>query len=254
MSIAYLKRPGKPDLAYRLSAARADGQNLPGVLFCGGFRSDMEGTKASYLEQQCRARGQAYIRFDYSGHGSSGGAFTDGTIGSWAEDARAVMDLLPQDKIIIAGSSMGGWIALLLARDMSEKIAGIVGIAAAPDFTKTIEGQLSPAQAQIMQERGSIEIDNDYSDEPYIFTRALIEDGARYCLLDAPLEISAPVRLVQGMKDDDVPWQTAARIKNTLTRPGNAEIFLIESGDHRLSRPEDLALIDGQIAELNGAR
>lgn len=248
MAIDYLRRPGQPDLAYRLLPAGAEGKSLPALMFLGGFRSDMEGTKALYLEKCCRDRGQSYVRFDYRGHGRSGGDFRDGTIGLWTDDALTVLDTLTSGPVILAGSSMGGWIALLLARQRPARIRGIVGIAAAPDFTRWISDGLTPDQRQQMDMRGFVAQPSDYSPEPTIFTRALLEDGECHCLLDRRTALPMPIRLIQGMKDPDVPWQTAWRIKKAID--GDVEVTLVENGDHRLSRPEDLVRIDDAVVSL----
>ena len=245
----YFERENLPKLAYVYRKGEND--SLPTVMFLGGFRSDMEGTKALYFEQQCAARGQTYLRFDYSGHGISGGTFEEGTIGQWADDALVMLDTFTSGTVILVGSSMGGWISLLLALKRPERVAGLVGIAAAPDFTKDIEAVLNEGQKQEIMTKGRVELPNDYSDEPYVFTRALIEDGSRNCVLDKELNYAFPVRLVQGMQDTDVPWQTAFRIKNAVI-DDDVEVILVESGDHRLSTPENLTLIDRQIQEISG--
>lgn len=252
MSIEYLERPGKPRIAYRKQEAAAAGAALPCVLFCGGFRSDMEGTKANFLAEKCAQRAQAYVRFDYSGHGASSGDFEQGTIGSWTEDTLAVLDRLTTGPVVIVGSSMGGWIALLAALARPERVKGIVGIAAAPDFTREIwEEQLDEKARAMMQAQGYIDVPSEYSATPYRITKALIEDGNARCLLEDGIPLAIPVRLLQGMQDSDVPWQKAYRIKNAMENPDLAEVLLIESGDHRLSRPEDLALLDQKIEELS---
>jgi pimeloyl-ACP methyl ester carboxylesterase len=203
MSIQYISRPGLPKLAYQ--AIEGANPALPPVLFCGGYRSDMEGTKAQYLARQCAARGQAYVRFDYSGHGLSEGRFEDCTVSIWRDDAFAVLNALARRPVVIVGSSLGGWISLLLARDHPEKVAGIVGIAAAPDFTRILWSRLSEAQRKTIMEKGRIEIPSEYAAEPYVFTKALIEDGEKNCLLDKKTEIAAPVSMQQSM---EVPVET----------------------------------------------
>jgi len=246
----YLERPGLPRLAYNATLAGEKGGQLPGVVFLGGFKSDMTGTKATYLEEQCRTRGQAFVRFDYSGHGQSEGEFETLTLSHWQADARAVIERLMPDKVILAGSSMGGWIALLLALEMPERVAGLVGIAAAADFTRAIAKQLDDDQRALMAAQGFIDVPSGYENQTYRFTKALIEDGEKHCLLDRDNLIAAPVRLVQGMQDPDVPWQTAFRIRNSIVGD-DVEVILIESGNHRLSRPEDLALIDRQVIAVS---
>lgn len=212
----------------------------------------MEGTKALFLENLCRGAGQAFVRFDYSGHGASEGAFEDGTIGAWKNDALAVLDRLTEGPVVIAGSSLGGWISLLLAQERPERVKGITGIAAAPDFTRQIAALLTPAQREQMKTDGFIEVPSAYDPRPYVFTRRLIEEGEAHCLLDKKTHIAAPVMLLQGMQDPDVPWQTAFRIKTAL-QGGSVRIFLSETGDHRLSRPEDLEKIGDMVGELSAA-
>ncbi len=252
MTINYLKRAGKPDLAYCHQPAADDGAALPLVMFCPGFRSDMDGTKALFLQERCAARGQACLRFDYSGHGLSGGDFADGTIGMWAEDAQAVLDQAAPARAVIVGSSMGGWIALLLARARPAMAAGVVGLAAAPDFTEDIyQNRMNDEQRARLETQGYIDVPNDYSDEPYRISRILIEDGRDHCLLGG-FDLPCPLRLMQGMQDTDVTWQTAYRIKNALGDPAQAVVTLIESGDHRLSRPEDLEMLDREVRIVSG--
>lgn len=241
-----LKRDDKPDLAYVYTPG-----NAPMVVFCGGYASDMQGTKATYFEEQCKKRGQAYLRLDYSGHGQSGGAFEDGTISSWKQDVLDILAHVGQKPVLLIGSSMGGWVSLLIAKEQPDLVYALIGIAAAPDFTVELyENDFSDAERQEMQEHGLVRQANDYSDEPYIFTKGLIEDGYNNLLLTTPLNIAAPVHLFQGKLDEDVPWKTAETIKNAIAG-GHVDITLIEDGDHRLSRDQDLALIDEKIAELS---
>lgn len=250
MEEQYLKRDDGVRLAYSHTPGTVT--ERPALMFLGGYRSDMTGTKALYLEGQCRARGQEFVRFDYSGHGASDGTFADGTIGIWTSDARAILDHALQSRdVILAGSSMGGWIALLLGLSCPERIAGIVGISAAPDFTRTMHHTLNDAQRHELEKTGRTHLPGDYSPEPYLVTKALLEDGEAHCLLDRIHDFSMPVRLIQGMKDADVPWQTAYRIKNVL-KNADVKVLLIETGDHRLSRSEDLALINTQVREISG--
>lgn len=245
MTIQYLEREHKPKLAYVLSEGRED---MPMVMFCGGYRSDMEGTKATWLEQQCQERGQGYIRFDYSGHGSSDGKFDDGTIGVWFEDALAILDQIVQGSVILVGSSMGGWIALLLAKARAERVRGLVGIAAAPDFTEELFGKLSSSMQERLLEKGFVAVPNDYSDEPYLYTKALYEDGKRHLLLNSMQNAEYPIRLVHGMRDLDVDSSVPEKVKEMYQ--ADVEITYIEDGDHRLSRPQDLAAIDKAIQRL----
>ncbi len=247
--VQYLKRNDKPDLAYIYT----EGENtaLPVVIFCGGYASDMQGTKAVYFEEACKKRGQSYIRFDYSGHGQSGGEFADGTIGKWAADTRAIFDHIIKDRwCVIVGSSMGGWIGLLLAQAREAQIAGYIGIAAAPDFTEELfHERLNDAQRETVMQEGRVLIPNDYSDDPYIFTRELFEDGKANCLLKEKHVPSYPIHLFQGMEDKDVPPDTAKAIRAAYG--GGVEITFIEDGDHRLSRPQDLEAIEQMITSFS---
>lgn len=229
----------------RMLAYRHDGPaqaTRPGLFFLHGFFSDMTGSKAAFLAQRCVETGRRLTRFDYRGHGLSSGAFIDGCMGDWLDDALAVFDHLTNGPQIIIGSSMGGWIMLLLALQRPERVAGLVGIAAAPDFTEDlIWPELPPPRQREMVERGVIYEPSDYGPSvPY--TYKLVEEGRKHLLLRGPIAINAPVRLIQGMQDKDVPWQTAPRIAEKLT--GNdVRVILIKDGEHRLSREEDLKLL-----------
>ncbi|MCB1562500.1 MAG: alpha/beta hydrolase [Alphaproteobacteria bacterium] len=250
--VSYLRRAGKPALAYRYSPPDPQKSHWPLVMFCGGYKSDMEGTKATWLEAQCRARGQGFLRFDYSGHGRSEGAFEDGTIGAWMEDALTILDEIAQGPVLLVGSSMGGWIALLLARARAGKVQGLIGIAAAPDFTEELYAlRLSDAQKIQLAEQGYAEIPNDYSDEPYHFTKNFYEEAKEHLLLTHSQTVDFPLRLIQGMQDKDVPWETALKIQKNYDGPEIDTIF-VDDGDHSLSRPEDLTLIDKEIKSLSG--
>jgi pimeloyl-ACP methyl ester carboxylesterase len=220
-------------------------------MFLTGYMSDMTGDKALCLDALCARRGQAFVRFDYQGHGASSGAFRDGTIGLWAEDALAVLDQLTEGPQILVGSSMGGWIMLLLARARPRRVAGLVGVAAAADFTEQlIWERYDENQRRTLMARGFIEEANDYDPaKPYIITRALIEDGRRHLLLDGPIPIAAPVRLIHGQKDLDVPWQTALAIKDRLVS-ADVEVTLVKDGNHRLSGPADLDRLERTVAAL----
>jgi len=220
-------------------------------MFLTGYMSDMTGEKALRLETLCARRGQAFIRFDYQGHGASSGEFRDGTIGLWAEDALAVLDQLTQGPQVLVGSSMGGWIMLLLARARPQRIAGLVGIAAAADFTEQLIWERYDAnQRRTLMEQGFLEEPNDYDPaKPYIITRALIEDGRRHLLLRAPIPIAAPVRLIHGQKDLDVPWPTAQAIADRLVS-ADVEVTLVKNGNHRLSDPADLDRLERTVAAL----
>ena len=233
------------ELAWALLPGRG-----PTIVFLPGFKSDMAGSKATHLRDWAATQGRAMLRLDYAGHGASGGAFEDGTIGSWTEDASAVISARTQGPVLLVGSSMGGWIALLLARAIPDRIAALVGIAAAPDFTETLlwNGLNAAERANLLAD-GYIERPSIYGKNPYRFTRALIEDGRHHRLLDGPIPLTCPVRLLQGQRDDDVPWPTALRIAEQLASD-DVEITLVKDGDHRLSRPQDLALLTRTVAAL----
>lgn len=250
--IQKLTRPGQPALAYVYTESTGEGKKLPLVMFCGGYRSDMSGTKATTLEQRCKDRGQAYLRFDYSGHGLSEGKFDDGTIGQWKQDAVDVLEhVCESGPAVLVGSSMGGWIALLVATSWKGTLKGLVGIAAAPDFTEDIHARLSEEQKKELQDKGRLAVANDYSDVPYAFTRALYEEAKKHLLLTKERSIDFPISLVQGMRDKDVPWETTARIQKAFTG-AEVDVVLVGDGDHRLSRDEDIELIDREIKRLCG--
>jgi pimeloyl-ACP methyl ester carboxylesterase len=221
----------------------------PGVVFLGGFRSDKEGSKALHLEAWARARGRAFLRFDYSGHGQSSGAFEDGCIGDWAEDARAALEALTEGPQILVGSSMGGWIATLIARDDPARVAALVGIAAAPDFTDRFLADLAaPSRDRLMAE-GRLEVPSEYAPEPYVFTRRLIEDGAARRVLDRPLRLGIPVRLLQGTEDSDVPVAAQIAFFDHLHSP-DARLTLVKGADHRFSSPDCLDLLTATLDAL----
>mgnify|MGYP002361629475 FL=1 len=245
----YLTTPQGRHIAYHRTPGRE-----PGVVFLGGFRSDMTGSKAQALEVWAQATGRAYLRFDYSGHGASHGAFVDGAISDWREDAAAVITALTDGPQILVGSSMGGWIALLLARDMPEKVAGLVGIAAAPDFTERMwEAEFSLADRALLMEDGVFFRPSDYSDDPYPITLRLIEDGRQNLVLQGPLQLQVPVRLLQGTADIDVPPQVALVLLDHIS--GNdLRLTLVKDADHRFSTPACLALLTETLAEMLGPR
>ncbi len=233
----------------RIALNRLAGQG-PAVVFLGGFRSDMTGTKALFLEDWCRAQGRAFVRFDYSGHGASGGRFEDGCIGDWAADAAAVLATVAGPAVLV-GSSMGGWIALLLARAMPGRIAGLVTIAAAPDFTEDLAwAGWSDAQRAGIMETGVLLIPSDYGD-PYPYTRHLIEDGRRHLVLRRPLDLPFPVRMLQGSADADVPQAHALRLFDHASGP-DIRLTLVKGADHRFSTPDCLGLIAAAVAEVTG--
>lgn len=251
MSLSYYESSRGIKLAYIHKSPTKAGENIPAVMFLGGFKSDMEGTKARYLEEQCTNRGQEFLRFDYSGHGQSGGAFVDGTIGAWLQDAVEVMDhVLDGRDVILVGSSMGGWIALRMLLAGAKAIKGVIGIAAAPDFTKDVERAMGQTEHEMMVRLDRLEVPNDYSDEPYIFTRALLEEGAQQCVLGQEYSIQVPLILIQGKQDADVQWEKAVAIKQAFNGP-QTNIIFIEDGDHSLSRESDLAIIGREVQALS---
>lgn len=233
----------------RIAYHQTPGQG-PGVVFLGGFKSDMTGTKAQDLQAWAIAQGRAFLRFDYSGHGQSSGDFLDGAIGDWAQDAMAVIAALTTGPQILVGSSMGGWIALLVARAMPERVCGLVGVAAAPDFTEDLMWALfTPAERAAMESQGRVEQPSEYDDQPYVITRRLIEDGRAHLVLRDPLALPFPVRLLQGTADTDVPPSVALRLLDHAESP-DLRLVLVKGADHRFSTPECLALIRDSIAAI----
>jgi pimeloyl-ACP methyl ester carboxylesterase len=220
----------------------------PTVVFLSGFRSDMSGTKASHLDHWAQERGQAFLRFDYSGHGASDGRFEDGTIGAWAEDAEAILTAKTEGELVPVGSSMGGWIALLMARRLAPRLAGLVTIAAAPDFTETMRTSLTPLQAAGMKARGRVQIPSEYG-EPYVITRHFIDEGKAHLILPDGLEVNFPVRFLQGTADVDVPVAVAMNLMDRLTGP-DVRLTLVQGADHRFSTPECLALLTASVDEV----
>ncbi|GLQ05375.1 alpha/beta fold hydrolase [Sneathiella chinensis] len=229
-----LPRPDGQSVAYHHTAG-----STPGVIFCSGFMSDMEGTKATILEQALTGLGRSYTRFDYLGHGQSTGHFEDGTISRWTDDALAVLDECTAGPQIVVGSSMGGWIGLRMALLRPDRVKGFIGIAAAPDFTARMKEDMPPEGLKDIEEKGFWAQPSEYSDEPYVITRKLLEDGPRNFVMTGPLGITCPVHLLQGMKDDSVPWETALRIQDAL-QGEDVVTTLIKNGDHRLSEADDL--------------
>ena len=227
----------------RIAYRRQEGAGRPGIVFLPGLRSDMEGTKAVFLAEFCRENGLGYLRFDYSGHGRSSGRFEDGCIGDWAEDAAAAVNELTEGPQILVGSSMGGWIALLLSKSFPEKTAGVVGIAAAPDFTKDfIAAALSPDQARQFKLSGRVELPSEYDDEPTTITKRLIEDGNRNLVLESPLTLACPLILLQGTEDPDVDFRIALRLLEHADSP-DSELILVHREGHRFSSDRCLKLI-----------
>ena len=245
-----LQRPDGNFVAYVRSDGRAPHAALPGVVFLGGFRSDMTGTKAIALDAWAKENGRAFLRFDYLGHGQSSGRFEDGTIGRWLDDSLAAIDTLTTGKLVLVGSSMGGWLSLLVARARPERLAGLVLIAAAPDFTERmlLKG-LSPEDRATLEREGRLERPSQYSPEPSVFTWKLIEEGRTHLLLDRRLSLPCPVRLLHGQNDPDVPWEYSLQIAKHLDAPDVVTTF-IKDGDHRLSTPADIARLIAAVEEL----
>jgi pimeloyl-ACP methyl ester carboxylesterase len=229
--------------------------NAPTVFWLGGFRSDMRATKAEALDQWAMRRGRGFVRFDYSGHGESGGRFEDGTISGWLEDTLAVVETFATGPFVLVGSSMGGWLALLAARELRRRDpgrgpAGLVLIAPAIDFTERLMWQqFSPEAQRAILEQGLYLRPSLYSPDPYPITRALIEDGRRHLLLDRTIETGCPVHILQGMQDPDVPWRHALDLVEHL--PGDSvSLTLVNDGDHRLSRDEDLERLLAAVEDI----
>ncbi len=229
----------------------------PGLVWLGGFKSDMDSTKASALDKHCLERDRSYLRFDYSGHGLSGGDFEAGTISRWLEESLTVFRSQTEGPQILVGSSMGGYLALLLARELAKagetaRIAGMVLIAPAVDFPVALFWERASEEARRdILEKGAWRRPSAYSQEPYVFTRALVEDGRRHLLLGGPIRSHGPTRILQGMQDEDVPYSHALRLIEHM--PADAvTLTLVRDGDHRLSRPQDLALLF-EAAELVAA-
>lgn len=221
----------------------------PTIVFLPGFRSDMNGSKALETDAFCQRNGLACLRLDYSGHGASGGRFEDGTVGRWRDDALFLIDQHTEGDLVLVGSSMGGWIALLLALLRPDRVIGLVGIAAAPDFTETLMwAAMTDGERDILRRDGVLLTPSQYG-APVPVTSALIEDGRTHLLLGGPIALNVPVRLLHGQQDPDVPWQTAMRLAERL-ETDDVQITLIKDGDHRLSRPGDLALLRHSLAAL----
>ncbi len=233
-----------------LAWARIAGRG-PTVVFLPGFKSDMTGDKATALAGFCATRGLAMLRFDYSGHGASGGRFEDGTIGRWRDDALTVIDQMSNGKLVLVGSSMGGWLALLVALARPARTHAVIGIAAAPDFTEALMWEaMAPPERATLQREGVLLVPSQYG-EPTPITRALIEEGRRHLLLGGPIALDCTVRLLHGQRDPDVPWEHSLRIAEHLATD-DVVVSLVKDGDHRLSRPADLALLRRTLIALLG--
>jgi pimeloyl-ACP methyl ester carboxylesterase len=226
----------------------------PGVIFLGGFRSDMTGTKALALEKFCQERGQQFIRFDYRGHGQSSGKFEDCRIGMWKDDVIKILDEVADGPQILVGSSMGGWIMLLAALERPQKVAGLVGIAAAPDFTELLMwDQFTPEQQAELRDNKIIEIPNCYDEEPYPISLDFIAESGNHLVLDSTININCPVHLVHGLNDEDVPWEFSVTLNEKL-KTKDVKTTLVDDGDHRMSNEKQLRIItkalNGMIEKL----
>jgi len=228
---------------------RMEGKS-PGVIFLPGFRSDMQGGKALALEAHCRGVGRAFIRFDYGGHGRSEGRFVDGTVGAWRDDVLDVLDRLAKGPQVLVGSSMGGWLMLLAALARPERIAGLVGIAAAADFaTRLMEKRPPEAAKAALARDGIVHLPSAYSPEPTPVTKRLVEEARTHEVLHAPIPLRCPVHLIHGTADPDVPWQLSLEVLQKLETK-DAELHLIKDGDHRLSSDHDLARLCRVVEEV----
>jgi pimeloyl-ACP methyl ester carboxylesterase len=239
----------------RSIAIRARPGGAPGLFWLGGFKSDMKGTKAEALDHWAANSGRAMIRFDYSGHGESGGSFTAGTIGRWLEESLAVFETECRGPQVVVGSSMGGWLALLLSpalalRQRAADVSGLVLVAPAVDFTEVLMWQRFPAEVKReIEEKGAWMRPSQYSEEPYPITRGLIEEAREHLLLGGMIETGCPVRILQGVQDPDVPWQHAVDLTSRFARD-DVVLTLVKDGDHRLSRPEDIERLIAAVAEF----
>lgn len=242
--LGWMDRGDGVRLAYAAIVGRA-----PTFAWLSGFKSDMAGTKAQALAAWAENNGQGFLRFDYSGHGRSEGAFTDGAIGRWFADALAVIDAQSEGPLVLVGSSMGGWISLLIARARPDRVKALLLLAPAPDFTERMREELTDEARRDLAANGRWERPSAYDPEPYVITQTLLEDGRNYLLLGAPIAFDGPVRILQGQCDDDVPWAHALRIAEKLTSE-DVVVTLVKDGDHRLSRPQDIARLLGLAEEL----
>jgi pimeloyl-ACP methyl ester carboxylesterase len=251
---------GHGDAVRRIAVRRRSGA-LPGILWLGGFKSDMGGTKAAALDRWAHAHQRSCVRFDYSGHGESGGRFTDGTLGRWLEECIAVCDTYCHGPQVVVGSSMGGWLGLLVARELRRRspvdcpmsIAAMVLIAPAVDFTEELMWKRFPAEVKrTLEADGVWARPSPYSDGPYPITAGLIEEGRRHLLLGGLIETGCPVRILQGIADPDVPWSHSVELVSRLAQD-DVVLSLIKDGDHRLSRPEDLERLIAAVSEFCGS-
>lgn len=233
----------------RIAFAASPGAG-PTVVFLGGYASDMTGTKAQYLEGWCRVRGRGFVRLDYRGHGRSSGRLVDGTIGDWRDDALAVIAAATTGRLLLVGSSMGAWIMLLAALALGDRVQAVVGLAAAPDFTEDLVwAALGADEREALRRDGVLYRPSRYGETPMPFSWRLVEEGRRHLLLRAPIPLRCPARLLHGLADPDVPWQTSARLLEAL-EARDVALTLVKHGGHRLSEPHELALLGRTVGSL----
>ena len=238
-TIHYLDAPHGSRLAW----SGAEIPDKPTILFFAGHGSDMQGTKALAVAEWAERNRFGMLRFDYSGHGLSSGEFLDGTIGAWKADCLAIIDALVKEPLIIIGSSLGGWLMMLAAMERKEQIIGLIGIAAAPDFTEELIWQaLTPQQQEQMQKEGQIALPNPYADEDVIYPYHLITEGREHLILDKKITLDCPVRLLHGMQDEEVPYKIAERLADAITSP-DIEVVLDKNAGHRFSEPDQIDLL-----------
>lgn len=247
---SYIEKNKQTKIAYFHTSAKA--KDAPQVMFLCGYRSDMEGTKAIALEAHCKKAGIGFTRFDYTGHGVSDGDFEkDGCIGTWLEDTLLVLDKVVKGPVILVGSSMGGWLALLAAIARKKQVVGVLGVASAPDFTESLMwDSLSGAQQKKLLKDGRLEVPTEYTDTPSVITKKLLEESAEHFLLDKPsIPLNIPIRLLHGMKDADVPFEFSLAI-NEKVDSKDVRVNLLPEGDHRLSTPSDIAILCKTLDKL----
>ena len=244
----FLRLPDGASIAYRHLPGSS-----PGMLFCSGFNSNMQGVTALAVEQWCREQGRQFTRFDYTGHGESSGVVEEGCIGRWRDDTLAVLDQATSGPQLVVGSSMGGWIMLLVALARPDRVCALLGLAAAPDFTARLRSSLTDLQRSQLLSSGYADLPNCYDDgQPYRIGRQLLDEGDAHLLLDTKIPIPVPVRLIQGQRDEDVPWRLALDLVDKILGD-DVELQLVKGGDHRLSEPADLVRLRVTVQRLLSA-